>query len=162
MSAPYFYAMTILSKPFVVTRNKCIAPKERRVERFLPAAALAAVSCSNEPMSTYAAENSTVPSFADMNRALKLDETDAAIVKSALAEWKRAQELFAGKLISQVDYDTDKANYEVAKANVAVSEHRKLRIVGPHDRSQERLVLAKTRNAFESLLDGLGLLQYRR
>ena len=33
MSAPYFYAMTTPSKPFVVTRNKCIAPKQRRIER---------------------------------------------------------------------------------------------------------------------------------
>ena len=34
--AAYFCAMTAHSKPFVVTRNKCIAPKERRIER-LPA-----------------------------------------------------------------------------------------------------------------------------
>jgi hypothetical protein len=33
MSAPYFYAMTTPSKPFVVTRNKCIAPKQRAIER---------------------------------------------------------------------------------------------------------------------------------
>ena len=33
MSAPYFYAMTTPSKPFVVTRNKCIAPKQRCIER---------------------------------------------------------------------------------------------------------------------------------
>jgi hypothetical protein len=49
------------------------------------------MACSNEPASTFAAENSslqTAPNFADINRALKLDETDAAIVKSALAEWK--------------------------------------------------------------------------
>jgi hypothetical protein len=35
MSAPYFYAMTTPSKPFVVTRNKCIAPKQRAIERLL-------------------------------------------------------------------------------------------------------------------------------
>jgi hypothetical protein len=28
-----FCAMTAHSKPFVVTRNRCIAPKERRIER---------------------------------------------------------------------------------------------------------------------------------
>jgi hypothetical protein len=33
MSVPYFYAMTTPSKPFVVTRNKCIAPKQRAIER---------------------------------------------------------------------------------------------------------------------------------
>jgi hypothetical protein len=36
MSAPYFYAMTTPSKPFVVIRNKCIAPKQRRIERASP------------------------------------------------------------------------------------------------------------------------------
>ena len=30
---PYLCAMTAHSKPFVVTRNKCIAPKQRCIER---------------------------------------------------------------------------------------------------------------------------------
>jgi len=30
---PYFFAMAAHSKPFVVARNRCIAPKERRFER---------------------------------------------------------------------------------------------------------------------------------
>ena len=33
MSALYSYAMTAHSKPFVVTRNTCVAPKQRRIER---------------------------------------------------------------------------------------------------------------------------------
>ncbi len=63
---------------------------KRRIILWITAAAIAAVSgCSNSPTSTYAADNSTVPSFADVNRSLKLDDADAAIVKTALAEWKR-------------------------------------------------------------------------
>jgi hypothetical protein len=48
---------------------------------------------SDEPMASAAADNAalqTAPSFADVNRALKLDEGDAAVVKQALAEWQRA------------------------------------------------------------------------
>ena len=44
-----------------------------------------------------------------------------AKLDQAGAEWKRAQDLYANKLVAQVDYDTDKANYEVAKANVSVA-----------------------------------------
>jgi HlyD family secretion protein len=40
----------------------------------------------------------------------------------AAAEWKRAEALLANKLMAQVDYDSDKANYEVANANVAVAK----------------------------------------
>lgn len=66
----------------------------RRIILGITAAAVAAVcaamsGCSNSPTSTYAAENSTVPSFADVNRSLKLDDADAAVVKTALSEWKR-------------------------------------------------------------------------
>lgn len=51
---------------------------------------------SNEPMSASAAETST-PSFSDINKTLKLDDADGAIMKSALAEWKRgANALTAG------------------------------------------------------------------
>lgn len=63
----------------------------RRLILFLTAAAIAAVSagCSNEPLSADAAESPAVPRFSDINQALKLDDADAAVVKSALAEWKR-------------------------------------------------------------------------
>lgn len=70
-----------------------------RIKRWIAAAALTAVlavcaGCgSDEPMASEAAGNAalqTAPSFADVNRALKLDEGDAAVVKQALAEWQRA------------------------------------------------------------------------
>ena len=44
---------------------------------------------SNEPMSASAAGTSGAPTFSEINQALKLDQADAAIVKSALAEWTR-------------------------------------------------------------------------
>jgi periplasmic protein CpxP/Spy len=44
---------------------------------------------SNGPMSASAAESPAAPRFSDINQALKLDDADAAVVKSALAEWKR-------------------------------------------------------------------------
>jgi hypothetical protein len=40
-------------------------------------------------MSASAAESSAAPKFSDINQALKLDDADAAVVKSALAQWKR-------------------------------------------------------------------------
>jgi len=40
-------------------------------------------------MSAAAAESPAAPRFSDVNQALKLDDADAAVVKSALAEWKR-------------------------------------------------------------------------
>ncbi len=46
MSAPYFCAMTAHSKPFVVTRNKLIAPKQRRIER-LPSGYAVREFCNN-------------------------------------------------------------------------------------------------------------------
>src|ERR1039458_557245 len=55
-----------------------------------------------------------------LSAAANLEQMNAKLDQAA-AEWKRAQDLFAGKLISQVDYDAAKANYEVAKANVSVA-----------------------------------------
>ena len=51
MSVPYFCAMTSHSKPFVVTRNKCIAPKQRCIER-LPSA-YAVREFQNNPTGRY-------------------------------------------------------------------------------------------------------------
>jgi HlyD family secretion protein len=45
-----------------------------------------------------------------------------AKLDQAAAEWKRAQDLFASKLIAQVDFESDKANYEIAKANLSVAD----------------------------------------
>jgi hypothetical protein len=62
---------------------------------WIAAAAIAALlavcpGCgSNQPMSASAAESSAAPRFSDVNQALKLDDADAAVVKSALADWKR-------------------------------------------------------------------------
>lgn len=70
--------------------------------------------------SVYAADLSVAQAgllAADAN----LEQMNAKLEQAA-AEWKRAEELFAGKLIAQVDYDTAKANYEVAKSNVSVAK----------------------------------------
>jgi hypothetical protein len=44
---------------------------------------------ANEPVSSEAAGNNATPTFNEINNALKLDDADQAVVKSALAEWKR-------------------------------------------------------------------------
>ncbi len=70
--------------------------------------------------SVYAADLS-VAKAGELSAAAYLEQMNARLDQAA-AEWKRSQELFTGKLISQVDYDTAKANYEVAKANVSVAK----------------------------------------
>ena len=70
--------------------------------------------------SVYAADLS-VARARELSAAANLEQMNAKLDQAA-AEWKRAQELFASKLISQVDYDTGKANYEVARANVSVAK----------------------------------------
>jgi HlyD family secretion protein len=70
--------------------------------------------------SVYAADLS-VAKAGELSAAANLEQMKAKL-DQAEAEWKRAQDLFANKLMSQVDYDTDKANYEVAKANVSVAK----------------------------------------
>ena len=57
----------------------------------------------------------------------------------AQAEWKRAQQLFANKLMDQVDFDTDKANYEVAKANVSVASSGIAQAQADLEKSQRNL-----------------------
>jgi len=69
--------------------------------------------------SVYAADLS-VAKAGQLSAAANLEQMKAKL-EQATADWKRGQELFASKLISQVDYDTAKANYEVAKANVSVA-----------------------------------------
>ena len=69
--------------------------------------------------SVYAADLS-VAKAGGLSAAASLEQMKAK-QDQAEAEWKRSQELFNNKLISQVDYDTAKANYEVAKANVSVA-----------------------------------------
>lgn len=69
--------------------------------------------------SVYAADFS-VAKAGELSATAVLEQMKAKL-DQAEAEWQRAQELFNNKLISQVDYDTAKANYEVAKANVSVA-----------------------------------------
>jgi HlyD family secretion protein len=69
--------------------------------------------------SVYAADFS-VAKARELSAAANLEQMNARLDQAA-AEWRRAKELFVGKLISQVDHDTGKANYEVAKANVSVA-----------------------------------------
>jgi len=57
----------------------------------------------------------------ELSAAANLDQMKAKLIQ-ADAEWKRSQELNRSKLLSQVDYDTARANFEVAKANVSVAE----------------------------------------
>ena len=70
--------------------------------------------------SVYAADLS-VSKAGLLSAQANLEQMQAKLDQAA-AEWKRAQELFANKLMDQVDFDTDKANYEVAKANVSVAD----------------------------------------
>ena len=69
--------------------------------------------------SVYAADLS-VAKAGQLSAAANLEQMSAKL-DQATAEWKRTQELFASKLVSQSDYDTAQANYEVAKANVSVA-----------------------------------------
>src|SRR6266571_6084905 len=87
--------------------------------------------------SVYAADLS-VAKARELSAAANLEQMNAKL-DQAVAEWKRAQELFAGKLISQVDYDTDKANYEVAKANVSVANSGVAQARADLDKAQRNL-----------------------
>jgi len=69
--------------------------------------------------SVYAADLS-VAKAGELSATANLEQMNAKLAQ-ADAEWKREQDLFNNKLVSQVDYDTAKANYEVAKANVSVA-----------------------------------------
>ncbi len=70
--------------------------------------------------SVYAADLS-VAKAGELSAAANLEQMNAKLDQAA-AEWKRSEDLFASKLISQVDYDAAKANFEVAKANVSVAK----------------------------------------
>jgi HlyD family secretion protein len=70
--------------------------------------------------SVYAADLS-VSKAGLLSAQANLEQMNAKLDQAA-AEWKRAQDLYASKLIAQVDYETDKANYEIAKANVSVAD----------------------------------------
>ena len=87
--------------------------------------------------SVYAADFS-VAKARELSAAANVEQMNAKLDQAA-AEWKRAQELFTNKLISQVDYDTGKANYEVAKANVSVANSGVAQAKADLDKAQRNL-----------------------
>src|SRR6266576_997005 len=87
--------------------------------------------------SVYAADLS-VAKARELSAVANLEQMNAKLDQAA-AEWKRAQELFANKLIAQVDYDTGKANYEVAKANVSVANSGVAQARADLDKAQRNL-----------------------
>ncbi len=87
--------------------------------------------------SVYAADLS-VAKAGELSAAANLEQMNAKL-DQAEAEWKRAQNLFANKLMAQVDYDTDKANYEVAKANVSVARSGVAQAQADLDKAQRNL-----------------------
>jgi len=87
--------------------------------------------------SVYAADLS-VAKAGELTAEANLEQMNAKL-DQAEAEWKRAQELFTSKLMSQVDYDTDKANYEVAKANVSVAKSGIAQAQADLDKAQRNL-----------------------
>jgi len=87
--------------------------------------------------SVYAADFS-VAKAEELTAAANLEQMNAKL-DQAEAEWKRAQDLFANKLMAQVDYDTDKANYEVAKANVSVAKSGIAQAQADLDKAQRNL-----------------------
>ena len=87
--------------------------------------------------SVYAADLS-VAKAGQLSAAANLEQMEAKLEQAA-ADWKRAQELFAGKLISQVDYDSAKANHEVAKANVSVAKSGVAQATADLEKAQRNL-----------------------
>ena len=66
-------------------------------------------------------------------------EQARAKLDQAAADWKRAQELFKSKLISEVDHDTAKAAYEVANANVSVANSGIAQATADFEKAQRNL-----------------------
>jgi HlyD family secretion protein len=87
--------------------------------------------------SVYAADLS-VAKAGELTAAANLEQMNAKLDQAG-AEWKRAQSLFDSKLMSQVDYDTDKANFEVAKANVSVAKSGIAQAQADLDKAQRNL-----------------------
>jgi len=87
--------------------------------------------------SVYAADLS-VAKAGELTAAANLEQMNAKLDQAG-AEWKRAESLYDSKLMSQVDYDTDKANYEVAKANVSVARSGIAQAQADLDKAQRNL-----------------------
>jgi len=87
--------------------------------------------------SVYSADLS-VAKAGELTAAANLEQMNARLDQAG-AEWKRAQSLYDSKLMSQVDYDTDKANFEVAKANVSVAKSGIAQAQADLDKAQRNL-----------------------
>ena len=87
--------------------------------------------------SVYAADLS-VAKAGQLSAAANLEQMNAKLEQST-AEWNRAQALFEGKLISQVDYDTAKANYAIAKANVSVAHSGIAQVAADLEKAERNL-----------------------
>jgi HlyD family secretion protein len=83
--------------------------------------------------SVYAADLS-VARAGQLSAAANLEQMNAKLDQAA-ADWKRAQQLFATKLISEVA----KANYEVAKSNVSVAKSGIAQAQADLDKAQRNL-----------------------
>lgn len=57
----------------------------------------------------------------EVSAAANLEQMKARLIQSD-AEWKRGQELNRSKLLAGSDFDTYKANYEIARANVDLAQ----------------------------------------
>src|SRR5579872_2361929 len=57
----------------------------------------------------------------ELSAAANLEQMQARFLQAG-AEWKRAQELDRSKLLAGSDFDTYKANYEIARASVDVAQ----------------------------------------
>ena len=69
--------------------------------------------------SVYAADLS-IAKARELSAVATVEQMNAKLAKFG-ADWKRLQELYVSKLVSQAELDTGKADYEVAKANVSVA-----------------------------------------
>ena len=87
--------------------------------------------------SVYAADLS-VARARELSADANVEQMNAKLDQAA-ADWRRSQELYASKLISQVDYDAAKANFEVAKANVSVARSGVAQAKADLDKAQRNL-----------------------
>ena len=87
--------------------------------------------------SVYAADLA-VADARELSAVANVEQMKARLDQAA-AEWQRTQELSKSKLISQVDSDTAKANYEVAKANVSVANSGVAQVKADLEKAQRNL-----------------------
>jgi HlyD family secretion protein len=100
--------------------------------------------------SVYAADLSVAKASA-LSAAANLEQMQAKL-NQAEAEWKRAQALFESKLMSQVDYETDKANYEVARANVSVADADVVQAQAAVEKAQRNLSFCTIKSPIKGVI----------